>query len=70
MGDAVSQERVVKLSEVCARLGLHRGTVHKQVSLGRFPKPITLSEARFGWLESDINDWLAARIKERDEGAA
>ena len=36
---------------------------------GQFPKRVRLSNhprGRCGWLEEDIDRWLAARVKERD----
>jgi prophage regulatory protein len=36
------------------------------VADGRFPKPVYLGEQTKGWLETELDDWLAARIAERD----
>jgi prophage regulatory protein len=33
---------------------------------GRFPKRVRLSAYRHVWLESEIADWLAARVAERE----
>jgi len=33
---------------------------------GKFPKRIRLGENRVGWLESEINDWIAQKVSERD----
>ena len=33
---------------------------------GRFPRRVRLGQARVGWVEQEVLDWLAARIKERD----
>lgn len=62
----ISDIRVLKLKEVVARTGLTRPTINRQVRLGRFPRAIQLSEARFGWLENELNDWLAERIQQRE----
>lgn len=37
---------------------------------GRFPKRIHLGEASVGWLEHEIDSWLAERIAERDADKA
>jgi prophage regulatory protein len=34
---------------------------------GRFPRPIRISEQRIGWLEHEIDAWLADRVAERDQ---
>jgi prophage regulatory protein len=33
---------------------------------GSFPKRIRLGQGRVGWLEAEIEDWIAARVAERD----
>jgi prophage regulatory protein len=33
---------------------------------GKFPKRIRLGQGRVGWLETDVDDWIRARIAERD----
>jgi predicted DNA-binding transcriptional regulator AlpA len=33
--------------------------------LGQFPKRVQLSAARHGWAESEIDDWIAARMASR-----
>jgi prophage regulatory protein len=58
--------RYIRLPEVCARVGLKRSTVYRLVSLGRFPKHIKLSEHASAWIESEIDDFMIARIAERD----
>jgi prophage regulatory protein len=33
---------------------------------GKFPKRVQLGPARVGWVDTEVQDWLAARIAERD----
>lgn len=33
---------------------------------GKFPKRVRLGQGRVGWVESEVLDWLNARIRERD----
>jgi prophage regulatory protein len=33
-------------------------------NLGKFPRPIKLSINRNAWLESDIDEWIEARVRE------
>ena len=33
---------------------------------GRFPKRVKLGASRVGWIENEVEDWLLARIAERD----
>lgn len=32
---------------------------------GHFPKRVRLGPCRVGWVESEVQDWLAARLAER-----
>jgi prophage regulatory protein len=35
------------------------------IAAGKFPQPVPLSEARIAWLEHEIDEWLAAKVAER-----
>jgi prophage regulatory protein len=59
--------RYIRLPEVCARVGLKRSTVYRLIGLGKFPKHIKLSEHASAWIESEIDDFMIARIAERDD---
>jgi len=37
---------------------------------GRFPKRVQVSAARHAWVESEINEWIAARIRARGQQVA
>lgn len=37
---------------------------------GCFPKRIRLGQGRVGWLEQEIDDWIAQRLTERDNPTA
>lgn len=62
--------RIIRLSEVLASTGLARSTVYKYVSDGSFPKPVSLGDRAVGWVESEVQDWVLARIEERDQASA
>jgi prophage regulatory protein len=59
---------ILRLPAVEARVGLRRTQIYQWVRRGVFPAPIKLSSRSSGWLESEINDWLAARIAESRSG--
>ncbi|HBO6963440.1 helix-turn-helix transcriptional regulator [Pseudomonas aeruginosa] len=58
--------KIIRLKAVIVATGLARSTVYKYVGEGRFPKPIPLGDRCVGWLESEVQDWILARIEERD----
>jgi len=57
-----NSERIMRLPEVAARIGLSRATIYKRIKEGSFPKQISLGLRSAGWLESEINNWIAERI--------
>jgi prophage regulatory protein len=53
---------ILRLPTVKARTGLSRSTIYLRISEGRFPRPVSLGSRAVGWIESEINTWLAERI--------
>lgn len=50
--------------------GLGRSTIYARMAEGTFPKQINLGSRAVGWLASDIQDWIDARVQERDQEVA
>lgn len=61
--------RIIRLKEVIDSTGLARSTIYKYVAEGTFPKPVSLGERCVGWVEGEVQDWVLARIEERDQAA-
>jgi prophage regulatory protein len=61
--------KVIRLAELTDFVGLRRTQIQDLISKGRFPRPIKLSARRIAWLASEIAEWQAARIAERDGGS-
>jgi prophage regulatory protein len=53
---------ILRLPAVKARIGLSRSTIYSRKSEGNFPAPISLGGRAIGWVEAEIDDWLAERI--------
>ncbi|WP_460089834.1 helix-turn-helix transcriptional regulator [Pseudomonas sp. S2_E02] len=64
--------RIIRLKEVIDSTGLARSTIYKYIAEGTFPKPVSLGDRCVGWVDSEVHDWILARIEERDlaEGVA
>lgn len=58
--------RILRLKNVIDATGLGRSTIYKFVAEGTFPKPIPLGDRCVGWLLSEVEGWILARIEERD----
>ena len=56
-------EKILRLPAVKARIGLSRSSIYQLVSQSRFPRPIALGSRSVGWLESEVNGWLAAQVE-------
>ncbi|WP_249582761.1 helix-turn-helix transcriptional regulator [Pseudomonas viridiflava] len=58
--------RIIRLKEVIDTTGLARSTIYKYIAEGTFPKPVSLGDRCVGWVDSEVHDWILARIEERD----
>ena len=56
------KERILRLADVKARTGLSRSTIYLNVGQGTFPRHISLGARCVGWVESEIDAWIQARI--------
>ncbi len=52
---------VLRRRQVEERTGLSRSTLYHYIKLGNFPKPMALGPRVVGWLESDVQAWIANR---------
>ena len=57
---------VLRRRQVEARTGLGRSSIYALITDGQFPAPIRLSANTVGWLEHEINDWIAQRANGRN----
>ncbi len=61
---------ILRRPQVEQRTGLSRSTLYQYIKEGDFPKPVQLGLRAVGWIESDISDWIAARVKAARAGGA
>jgi prophage regulatory protein len=61
--------RILRLPQVRAMVGLGHDRIYAMARNRTFPRPIKLTARASGWLESEIQAWIAARIAERDSAA-
>lgn len=57
-------QQILRLPEVKKRAGLSRASIYALIAQGRFPKQIKLSERAVGWLSTEIDSWVEARVTE------
>ena len=61
---------ILRLPAVRASTGLSRSTIYLRVSQGTFPRPVSLGGRAVGWVEEEIQSWLAERIAASRKAAA
>lgn len=61
--------QILRLPDVMKRVGLCRASIYQHIAEGSFPKQISLGARAVGWLEHEIDAWLAAMIRVRGEKA-
>lgn len=60
---------ILRRPQVQARTGLSRSTIYERVSRGTFPAPVKLGARAVGWIESELDDWVRARVAESRQAA-
>jgi prophage regulatory protein len=58
-------EKVVRLPGVKAQTGLSRSAIYKLAKKAAFPRPVQLGPRAVGWLQSELDEWLARRVAAR-----
>ena len=59
--------KILRLPVVLDRTGLSRSTVYLRVTEGRFPRPVSLGARAVGWIETEVEEWIARQIEVRRE---
>ncbi len=59
----------IRLPETKKRTGLSRSSIYLRVQHGNFPAPVSLGARAVGWIESEVDQWIAARIAASRGGA-
>ena len=55
--------KILRLPMVLDRTGLSRSTVYQRVAEGRFPRPVSLGARAVGWIETEVEEWIACQIE-------
>jgi len=62
----IRPRRVLRLPEVLLRTGKRRTSLLHAVRRGDFPRPIHLGPRAIGFVETEVEAWIDARMAERD----
>jgi prophage regulatory protein len=58
---------ILRRKQVEKRTGLSRSTIYLRIQEGTFPRPVNLGARAVGWLENEIEAWLASRLEIRNK---
>jgi prophage regulatory protein len=58
--------RLMRLEEVCETAGIGKTLLYKLIGEGAFPKPVNIGDRAVRWVQGEVDDWILARIEERD----
>jgi prophage regulatory protein len=62
--------RILRLPDVIGKTGLQRDSIYRLGHEGSFPKPVKISDRATGWIESEVDAFIAERMVERDAAIA
>jgi prophage regulatory protein len=60
----MKDERLIRLPQVEILTGLRRAHIYGLARRGKFPKPLKLGARASAWRESQVQAWIADRIRE------
>lgn len=61
-------QAIIRLPEVKARCGLSRSEIYRREALGLFPRRVSLGARSVGWVSSEVQEFIEARIRESRNG--
>jgi prophage regulatory protein len=58
----MTTQTIIRIKQVKERTGLSRSTLYTLIKEGKFAAPIPIGARCVGWLSSDIDTWINARV--------
>lgn len=59
---------VLSASEVAKKTSISVSNIRRLVRNKQFPQPFALTENRYGWLETDIDEWISECVRRYRRG--
>jgi len=59
----VLPSRLLRKAQVIERTGLGKSTIYERIKRNAFPVPVKLGISAVGWLENEIEEWIASQVK-------
>ena len=61
-------QQLLTIKQVSTKVSLSISQIRRLIGANQFPKPITISVGRKGWLEKDVDNWIQNLVKESKNG--
>ncbi len=58
-------QKILRRRSVEAMTGLRRSTLYAYIAAGTFPRPVKLGERSVGWVEAEVEEWIAQAVARR-----
>jgi prophage regulatory protein len=62
--------RILRKGAVKTKSGLSDASIDRREAAGEFPRRVQLGPRSVGWVEDEVDEWIAKRLAERDARAA
>jgi prophage regulatory protein len=62
----VTLTRILRLRDVCRATGLGRSMVYRLQQEKRFPQSVKITDYAVGWVDAEIQAWIAQRAAVRN----
>ena len=56
---------ILRKRDVAGKVGLSSVHIMRLVKAKKFPEPVRLGPASIGWIESEVDQWIADRASQR-----
>lgn len=63
----VQGDRLLRRAEVEYKTGLSRSAIYEQMRKGTFPEPVRLGHNSVAWLCSEVDEFIAQKIAQRNQ---
>lgn len=63
-------ERLLRRAAVIEKTGLTTFDIYAGMKAGTFPVSVPIGKRTVGWVESEVEAWIIAKIAARDNGTA
>jgi prophage regulatory protein len=56
-------KRILRIEEAIKKVGLSRALIYRKSAAGSFPSQVRIGARATGWVEEEVDEWLARRVE-------